>query len=182
MSTACGTQHPITHGPPAQPGGETPQKNLGGRWTTPPPAHLVHVLQVEPGVEGTGGQVQVRELELGHAGADVPLILIDAEDREAQAVLLQRCRVQRDGEALVKGHGISAPLNLPRGGGGEGDCLDTCQVLGPCPRSTPVLLWELRGARGFGTARAGHPPAQRSWGGPSLDGDRSYFPPVSSSS
>lgn len=116
MSTACGAQRPITHRP--RPGREEkpPQKTPG--WETGHrPAHLIDVLQVEPGAEGTRGQVQVGELELGHAGADVPLVLVNAEGGEAQAVLLQRRRVQRDGEALVEGHGAGAPLDLPRGRG-----------------------------------------------------------------
>lgn len=109
MSTACGTQSPGCP-PPACP--QKPRLGDGA-----PPAHLVGVLQVEPGVEGARGQVQVGELELGHAGADAPLVLVDAEDGEAQAVLLQRRRIQRHREALVEGHGVGAPLDLPREAG-----------------------------------------------------------------
>lgn len=109
MSTACGTQSPGCP-PPACP--QKPRLGDGA-----PPAHLVGVLQVEPGVEGARGQVQVGELELGHAGADAPLVLVDAEDGEAQAVLLQRRRIQRHREALIEGHGVGAPLDLPRGAG-----------------------------------------------------------------
>lgn len=138
MSTACGTQSPGCP-PPACP--QKPRLGDGA-----PPAHLVGVLQVEPGVEGARGQVQVGELELGHAGADAPLVLVDAEDGEAQAVLLQRRRIQRHREALVEGHGVGAPLDLPREAGialaptGRGAASLRCPVpreVGRHPQGTP---------------------------------------------
>lgn len=74
--------------------------------------HLVDILQVEPGVERSNGEVQVWQLELCDARADVSLVSVDAECGEAQAVLVQRRQVQRDGEALVKDHCERIHLDL----------------------------------------------------------------------
>ena len=74
--------------------------------------HLIDVLEVEPGVEGSDGQVQVRELELGEPRAGVALLGVDAEARKAQTDLFQGRDVQGDGEALVKQHGEGVGLDL----------------------------------------------------------------------
>lgn len=74
--------------------------------------HLVDVLQVEPGVEGPEAQVQVRQLQLRHAGADVPLVGVDAEGGEAQAVLVEHALLHGDGVVLVKDHREGVRLDL----------------------------------------------------------------------
>lgn len=54
-----------------------------------------------------------------------------------------------------------------------------------CPGGSEIRPVSLEGAArsacGFGAASAGRPPAPGSRGGPSPDGDKSYFPPVCSS-
>lgn len=79
--------------------------------------HLIDILKIEPGVERSDGQVQVRQLELCYACADISLIGIDAKRGKAQAVLLQTGRIHGDGETLVKDHGECICLDLWEAGG-----------------------------------------------------------------
>ena len=74
--------------------------------------HLIDILKVEPRVEGSDGQVQVWQLEICHSCADVPLVSVDAERGEQQAVLIQIGRFHGDGEALHKNHGERIGLDL----------------------------------------------------------------------
>lgn len=73
---------------------------------------FVDILEVEPGVEGSDGEVQVRQLEFGHAGADVPFVAIDAEGGETEAALLQGAHVNRHREPLVEDDGERVRLHL----------------------------------------------------------------------
>lgn len=74
--------------------------------------HLVDVLEVEPGVKGPDGQIQVRQLQLRHPRADVPFVGVDAEGGEAQTVLVQHALLHGDGVVLVKDHREGVRLDL----------------------------------------------------------------------
>lgn len=74
--------------------------------------HLVDVLEVQPGVKGPDGQIQVRQLQLRHPRADVPFVSVDAEGGEAQAVLVQHALLHGDGVVLVKDHSEGVCLDL----------------------------------------------------------------------
>lgn len=77
--------------------------------------YLVLILQVEPAIEGLQRKVKYGKLQLHHARADIPLVLINAENRKPQALLLQGSRVQGDGELLVEEDGgVGVPLDLQR--------------------------------------------------------------------
>lgn len=74
--------------------------------------HLIDILKVEPRVERPDGQVQVRQLEICHSRADVPLVGVDTKSGAAQAVLVQRGTVHGNGEALVEDHRECIRLDL----------------------------------------------------------------------
>lgn len=74
--------------------------------------YLVDILEVEPGIEGSDGQVQVWQFEVCHPSADVSLVRVDAKRSESQAVLLQRPQVHRDGVTLVENNSERVCLDL----------------------------------------------------------------------
>lgn len=74
--------------------------------------HLIDILKVEPGVERSDGQVQVWQLEICYPRTDISLISINTKSSKSQAALIQTGQVQRDGEALIKNHGVCICLDL----------------------------------------------------------------------
>lgn len=76
--------------------------------------NLIHVLQIKPGVERPDKDTQIGQLQLSHTSADVSLILINAKNRESQAVFLQHRRIQGNGKLLIKEDGVSTSLDLYR--------------------------------------------------------------------
>lgn len=74
--------------------------------------YLIDILKVEPSIERSDGQVQVRQLELCYSCTDVSLISINTKGGKAQAVLFQTGLVHGDGEVLIKNHGECICLDL----------------------------------------------------------------------
>ncbi len=74
--------------------------------------HLIDILKIEPGIEGSDGQVQVWQLEICDPSADVSLVSIDTKSGKTQAELLQHGQVHGDGVVLIKIHGECIRLDL----------------------------------------------------------------------